>query len=271
MCTLAIYFKTFADYPVVVAANRDEYLARPALPPTTLEETPHIIGGKDLRASGTWLGINQHGVVAGLLNRRNGAQENDLALRSRGLLCLDALRHASASEAVRFVEGQSGADYNPFNLLIASREESFVAYNRWGKIETVRLTPGFHLLTNIDVDDFECPRISRSYGRFAQLGAREDFARDPVALRGELHKLLADHSTQLDPRSGRPNSLCLHLTIPLPESGYATHGEYGTRSSSLIFMDRAGRRIEHFFAAGPPCTTSYEPAIVPRTIAAASP
>ncbi len=271
MCTLAIYFKTFADYPVVVAANRDEYLARPALPPTTLEETPHIIGGKDLRASGTWLGINQHGVVAGLLNRRNGAQENDLALRSRGLLCLDALRRASASEAVRFVEGQNGADYNPFNLLIASREESFVAYNRWGKIETVRLTPGLHLLTNIDIDDFECPRISRSHGRFAQLGAREDFARDPVALRGELHKLLADHSTQLDPRSGRPNSLCLHLTIPLPESGYAKHGEYGTRSSSLIFMDRAGRRIEHFFAAGPPCTTSYEPAIVPRTIAVASP
>jgi uncharacterized protein with NRDE domain len=69
MCTLAIYFKTFADYPIVVAANRDEYLARPALPPTTLAETPHIVGDKDLRASGTWLGINEHGKVAGLLNR----------------------------------------------------------------------------------------------------------------------------------------------------------------------------------------------------------
>jgi uncharacterized protein with NRDE domain len=267
MCTLAIYFRALADYPVVVAANRDEYLARPAMPPTTLVETPHIVGGKDLRASGTWLGLNQHGVIAGLLNRRNGTQENDPGLRSRGLLCLDALRHASAAEAVRFVERQRGADYNPFNLLIASREETFVAYNRWGKIETVRLTPGFHLLTNLDLDDFECPRISRSYSRFAELGAREDFARDPLALREELHKLLSDHSTQLDPRSGRPNSLCMHLSIPVPESGHSAQGEYGTRSSSLIFMGREQDRVVHFFAAGSPCTTAYEPAIVPRPCA----
>jgi uncharacterized protein with NRDE domain len=252
MCTLAIYFKTFADYPVVVAANRDEILARPALPPTILAERPHIVGGKDLHAGGTWLGISEQGIVAGLLNRRNGEEPNDPTLRSRGLLCLDVLQHESAAAAAKFVQGQRGADYNPFNLLIASREASFVAYNRFGKIELARLEPGFHLLTNIDVDDFECPRISRSHSRFAALGCRKDFARDPVGHRGELASLLADHSTQLDPRSGRPNSLCLHL------------GEYGTRSSSLIFMPRDGERVEHFFAAGPPCTTAYEAALVPR-------
>src|SRR6202007_2752487 len=116
----------------------------------------------------------------------------------------------------------------------------------------VSLTQGFHLLTNLDVDDFECPRISRSHSRFAALGARADFMRDPVAIREELHRLLADHSTQLDPRSGRPNSLCLHL------------GDYGTRSSSLIFMGRQPGEVAHFFAPGPPCSASYEPAIVPR-------
>ena len=254
MCTLAIYFKAFADYPIVVAANRDEYLARPALPPTTLAEMPHIVGGKDLRASGTWLGINQSGMVAGLLNRRNGTQENDPNLRSRGLLCLDALRRSSAAEAAEFTAAQSGRDYNPFNLLIASREEAFVAYNRWSQIEVVKLTPGIHLLTNLDVDDFECPRISRSRKHFEELGQRPDFACDPVARREELHRLLADHSTQLDPRSGRPNSLCLHL------------GDYGTRSSSMIFMGRQSQQLAHFFAAGPPCTASYEPAMLPRTI-----
>jgi uncharacterized protein with NRDE domain len=252
MCTLAIYFKAFADYPVVVAANRDEYLARPALPPTTLAELPHIVGGKDLRASGTWLGLNEHGMVAGLLNRRNAGTENDPNLRSRGLLCLDALRSRTAAEAARFVGTQSGGDYNPFNLLIASRDEAFVAYNRWSQIEVVSLTPGIHLLTNLDVDDFECPRISRSRKRFEELGSRADFARDPVARREELHRLLADHSTQLDPRSGRPNSLCLHL------------GDYGTRSSSMIFMGSQPEQVEHFFAAGPPCTARYESAIVPR-------
>lgn len=252
MCTLAIYFRVFGDYPVVVAANRDEFLDRPALPPTTLGERPRIVGGKDLRASGTWLGINEHGLIVGLLNRRiveNGP--NDDKLRSRGLLCLDALQYASAAEALRYVEGQRARDYNGFNLLMASREEAFVAYNRGGEIEIEKLTPGMHLLTNADVDDFECPRISRSHSRFAELGRREDFAANPVARRAELAALLADHSTQLDARTGRPNSLCLHL------------GDYGTRSSSLIFMRRDSATVDHFFAAGPPCTASYERAAVP--------
>lgn len=252
MCTLAIYFKVFADYPVVVAANRDEFLDRPALAPTALGDRPRIVGGKDLRASGTWLGINQHGLIAGLLNRRIAETgPNDDKLRSRGLLCLDALQHSSAASALTYVESQRAQDYNGFNLLMASRDEAIVAYNRGGEIEIVHLTPGFHLLTNADVDDFECPRISRSYSRFAELAQREDFAADPIARRTDLAALLADHSTQLDARTGRPNSLCLHL------------GDYGTRSSSLIFMRRASSVVEHFFAAGPPCTTSYERAPVP--------
>jgi uncharacterized protein with NRDE domain len=252
MCTLAIYFRVFPDYPVVVAANRDEFLDRPALPPTDLGDSPHIIGGKDLRARGTWLGINEHGLIAGLLNRRIAETgPNDDKLRSRGLLCLDALQHSTAHGALRYVEGQRGRDYNGFNLLMASRDEAIVAYNRAGEIEIVQLTPGFHLLTNADVDDFECPRISRSYSRFAELGRRADFAADPLARRDDLAALLADHSTQLDARTGRPNSLCLHL------------GEYGTRSSSLIFMRRDSATIDHFFAAGPPCKTPYQRAPVP--------
>jgi uncharacterized protein with NRDE domain len=252
VCTLAIYFRVFDDYPVVVAANRDEYLDRAALPPTVLGESPRIIGGKDLRALGTWLGINQHGLVAGLLNRRIGDNgPSDANLRSRGLLCLDALRRTTAADAAHYLASQRARDYNAFNLLLASREAAFVAYNRGGEIEIVELTPGMHLLTNADVDDFECPRISRSYSRFAELGQREDFAHDPLARRAGLADLLADHSTQLDARTGRPNSLCLHL------------GDYGTRSSSLIFMRRDSAKVDHFFAAGPPCTTAYQPAPVP--------
>lgn len=253
MCTLAIYFKVFPEYPVVIAANRDEYHARPALPPTTLLEHPHVVGGKDLQASGTWLGINQHGLVAGLLNRRRADfGDPNPALRSRGLLCLDALRHSSVSAAAGFVRSQRGADYNAFNLLVASREAAFVAYNRGGALELLELTPGMHLLTNVDLNDFECPRISRAHDRFASLCPPAEFAHDPVANRQQLAHLLADHSTQLDAREGRPNALCLHM------------GEYGTRSASLIF-ERADGGLSHFFAPGPPCTASFAPAAVPRS------
>lgn len=248
MCTLAIYLRVFPQFPVVVAANRDEYLARPAAAPTVLSELPLVLGGKDLRAGGTWLAINEFGIIAGLLNRRSDAPA-DPECRSRGLLCLDALKHRSVEEALRFVAAQDPECYNPFNLLLASREGAAVAHNRHGTIDTTTLAKGTHLLTNLDVDDFECPRISRSFSRFAALAEQSDAADDPPLMRQRLATLLSDHSTQLDPRTGRPNSLCLHM------------GDYGTRESSLIFLSAAG--VEHYFAPGPPCTTAFVPAAVP--------
>jgi uncharacterized protein with NRDE domain len=251
MCTLAIYFRVTGDCPVVIAANRDEFLERPAVDPVTLLEDPHVVGGKDLKAGGTWLGISENGIVAGLLNRRaeNGGNPD---ARSRGLLCLDALRRRTAREAAEFASQERGSDYNPFNLLIVSRTEAFVAYNRGASIEVVEINPGLHLLSNLDLNDFECPKISASYGKFAALGEREDFQRDPIGQRAALGALLADHNTQLDARSGRPNALCLHLE------------NYGTRSSSLIFMRGETTEIAHYFAPGPPCVTKYAPALVPR-------
>ena len=256
MCTLAIYFQAAREFPVVIAANRDEFLDRPAGEPTTLLEKPHVVGGKDLKAGGTWLGISEYGIVAGLLNRRAANGGNPDA-RSRGWLCLDALRRRTAAEAAEFAAHERGSDYNPFNLLMVSRTEGFVAYNRGASIEVVALKPGLHLLTNLDVDDFECPKISASYGKFAELGNRADFQRDPIGQRGALAAILADHNTQLDSRigaiaGGRPNALCLHLD------------NYGTRSSSLIFMRGDMPEIAHYFAPGPPCRTAYALAIVPR-------
>ena len=251
MCTLAIYFRATADCPVVIAANRDEFLERPASDPTVLLDHPHVVGGKDLKAGGTWLGISENGIVAGLLNRRaeNGGNPD---ARSRGLLCLDAVRRRTAREAAEFASRERGSDYNPFNLLIVSRDEAFVAYNRGAAIEVVEIQPGLHLLSNLDLNDFECPKISASYGKFAALGNRGDFKRDPIGQRAALGALLADHNTQLDSRSGRPNALCLHLE------------NYGTRSSSLIFMRGDSKEIAHYFAPGPPCVTAYGAAIVPR-------
>ncbi len=250
MCTLAIYFKVFPAYPVVVAANRDEFFDRPASQPVLLARDPQVVGGKDLKVGGTWLGLNAHGLIAGLLNRRSSFLANP-SLRSRGLLCLEALGFATAAEAARYAGGQDGANYNFFNLLIASRDQAFVAYNRHGEIELTELAPGLHLLTNADVNDFECPKISVSYDRFAALARDSRDANDPAAMRQALARLLADHTTQLDPRSGVFNSICLHLE------------GYGTRSSSLIFLGAKPGQVEHFFAEGPPCRTDFKPALIP--------
>lgn len=257
MCTLAIYFRVVPEWPVIVAANRDEFLDRPTSDPTTLCDNPLVVGGKDLRAGGTWLGISENGFLAGLLNRRVDGSPNPDA-RSRGVLCLDALRRKTAAEAARFAASAGGGDYNPFNLLIASRDDAYVAYNKGSGVELVELRSGLHLLTNLNVNDFECPKISGAHGRFADLGDRKSFRRDPIGNRAGLASILSDHSTQLDPRSGRPNALCLHVEA------------YGTRSSSMIFLGKSPHQIAHFFAPGPPCATPYTESVVPlRTSRAA--
>lgn len=253
VCTLAIFFRVFAQYPVVIAANRDEYLARPAGPPALLNQGPQIVGGQDLVAGGTWLGINEHGVVAGLLNRHSDGA-NDPSRRSRGLLCLDALKTGSVREAAALIARESATNYNPFNLLAASREGAIVAYNRGERVEIVNLEPGLHLLTNLDIDDFECPKISRAWQSFATLVSDPDFAGDPPAGKEQLRKLLSDHTIRLDSRSRRANAICVH------------EDAYGTRSSSLIYLPRDMGSAAHFFAPGPPCVTAYAPAPLPGSL-----
>jgi|SRR5579875_618604 len=256
MCTLAIYFQVFPTRPVVVAANRDEFLDRPALAPTVLNQAPVIAGGKDLKAGGTWLAINQFGMVAGLLNRRSSTAA-DPSLRSRGQLCLQALHHADVEQAIAYVTRQDPNAYNPFNLLVASPRVAVVADNRGGRIRATRLAPGMHLLTNLDVDDFECPRISAAFERFRALCQEPALGDRGAELRARLATLLADHSTQLDPRSNRPNALCLH------------GDKYGTRSSSIISIGASGAS-EHYFAPGPPCVNVHTRVLIHELPALAS-
>src|SRR5262245_35399058 len=98
MCTLAIYFQVSARHPLVIAANRDEFLERPSLPPTVAAGPPWVACGADVVAGGTWLGLNHHQLVAGILNRRTGVPP-DPECRSRGLLCREALDCATAAAA----------------------------------------------------------------------------------------------------------------------------------------------------------------------------
>ncbi len=244
MCTLAIYFQASEEFPLVIAANRDEFLDRPALPPQVLALDPWVVGGKDARAAGTWLGLNAHHLVAGLLNRRTSAAL-DLQRRSRGMLCLDALRTAATETAAQTVTQLSGSDYNPFNLLLASPTSACVISNFTGHMRRLPLSPGLHLLSNLEVDDPECPRIAKSVRTFEAAIPLLTTAR-MGDLFVELRRILSDHSTPLDPRlEGIPNNLCVHRE------------GYGTRSSSILVFHAASRRTRMWFADGPPCRSEF--------------
>ncbi len=229
---------------MIIAANRDEFYNRPAKPPTLLATDPWVVAGQDVLAGGTWLGVNANGVVAGLLNRRTDAAL-DPTRRSRGLLCLDVLRYGSVSDAAAYVCREAAGRYNPFNLLLASVDAACVVGNVSGKMVRTPLAPGLHVLTNLDVNDFECPRIAKSYGLFdQQRPALATGSSDRILT--ELPRILADHSTPLDPRSdGPPNNLCVHTE------------RFGTRSSTLLFYTARTRRFSMWYADGPPCRTEY--------------
>lgn len=245
-----IYFQADDEYPLVVAANRDEFYERPTIAPASLARDPWVIGGKDLRAGGTWLGLNGRHLVAGLLNRRTSTPP-DPTRRSRGLLCLEALRQQTPEAVLALLEQYDASAFNSFNLLVASPSSAFVFSNAMGAIELTRLNPGLHLLTNLAVNDVTCPRIAKSHALFD--AALPVLARAGIdAFRGALRDVLSDHSTPLDPRSqDMPNNLCVH-------------GErYGTRSSSLLAYSRTARRSRFWYAEGPPCEASYREIALP--------
>lgn len=251
MCTLAFYFQVFSRYPIVAAANRDESLNRPSAPPLRLWNAPWIYGGQDLLAGGTWLGINEHGMIAALLNRHTRAIA-DPSRRSRGLLCLDALKYTFVADALAYVTSQSIRQYNPFNLLIADQTSAYVIYAEETGIEVISLTPGFHLLTNRNLNDPQCPRIARSFQSFSHVSnAISSYVRDASDIFTHLHPLLAHHAADLDPRA----SVCIHLD------------GYGTCSSTLLAYSTAEERYKYTFAPGSPCRHIYSELLPPGTFA----
>ncbi|MBI1994910.1 MAG: NRDE family protein [Deltaproteobacteria bacterium] len=245
MCTLALYFKSFEGYPLVVAANRDEHYDRPSAPPTLLNADPAILAGRDLRAGGTWLGVNEHGLLAGILNRRtNGEPEPGPGTRSRGLLCLDILALKTAAEACGFLQ-TLGEVYQPFTLLCADADEAWSAYNRGGQIKTHSLGPGLHVFSSATESDASSDKRDRAYVRFA--GLAEDLRTDrAVGADGflRLRETLGDH-TLGDGSSDPRDAICMH-----GESA-------GTVSSSIVVYSRRERRVRTFFCSGAPCRNVF--------------
>ncbi len=171
--------------------------------------------------------------------------------RSRGLLLLETLASATASEAAHALATIDPGTYNAFTLMVGDAAGAFVVQNRPDGMHVTTLDPGVHVLSNLDIGDPVCPKVARSHERFVRAG--QAFAAQPNLdiFRGSLGEILADHTLAPDPRlPDALGSLCVHTDT------------FGTRCSSLLFLDERGR-WRHWFADGPPCRTAYEPALTP--------
>jgi hypothetical protein len=232
MCTLTVALRQFDEAPLVVAANRDERLDRPARAPFlwTGGEVP-FIAGRDEQSGGTWLGYNRAGLFVGVTNRF-GVDRDDRR-ESRGTLVVEALGAGSARELHRRLGSLGPGRFNAFHLLYADRGEAFVTWSDGMKVRQEVLAPGVHIVTerSLGGDDRARTETIRRLWRSLPPG------RAPTAQ--ELFGILRDHEP------GNPlGSVCVHL----PELGY------GTRSSCTLRLGQRDEDVELWWVESPPCT-----------------
>ena len=151
MCLVAVMYRVIEDAPILLAANREERFDRPTLAPRKYRGPPSHVCGLDQQAGGTWLGVNQHGLLVAVTNRHRAGLT--AAPRSRGLLCRELLSAGSAQEAAAMArEALTAGSYAGANYLCLDRDHGAVVHGGH-QIETRDIDPGVHLLTNGDLDD----------------------------------------------------------------------------------------------------------------------
>jgi len=187
MCLILLAWQVPGRHALVVAANRDEFHARPSAPATFWEDQPAILAGRDLEARGTWMGISRGGRFAAVTNYRGGIEPR--AAQSRGALVVNFLKsNESAGAYMQSLLPKAGA-YSGFNLLVSDGAELWWMSNR--DSEPRRLEPGIYGLGNLLLDS---PDVDPRKRRF------EDALASGVAVE-PLFSVLAE-ARIVDPRYG---------------------------------------------------------------------
>lgn len=233
MCLIAFAWQAHPNYRLILAANRDEFHARPASPLHWWSDEPTVLGGRDLQAGGTWLAIGKSGRFATVTNYREDLKAQS-GVRSRGELVADFITGQASPE--QFANGLDGGSYAGVSLLTAdfTNNGSSLAYvsNRGDPARS--LAPGIYGLSNASLDT-PWPKVLRSKSRLAML--LDDNAMDTDA----LFSMLADR----EPGSSEDIADVIADDLP-PQTARAIAAPfvvtpaYGTRCSTVVLIGSTG-------------------------------
>ena len=244
MCLLVLAWAAHPRYQLVVAANRDEYHERPAAPLAKWPEPPGILAGRDLRAAGTWLGLDPARRFGVVTNFRE-LQSPRPAAPSRGGLIP---RYLSGSQGARQFFAQlepAASEYSGFNLLLTDAASLWYGSNRAAAFAR-ELPPGVYGLSN-ELLDTPWPKLSRVKARF------REWLADPAGSASGLFALLADRTQAADApeqTGGLPREWQRILSAP-----FVVNPAYGTRCSTVLLLEPGGGLIlaeRRFDSAGEP-------------------
>ncbi|MDH4124146.1 MAG: NRDE family protein [Gammaproteobacteria bacterium] len=227
MCLIVVAFESAAEYPLLVAANRDEFHARPSHAADWWADDKDIVGGRDLQAGGTWLGLHRSGRFAAITNYRDAAPSRR-GKRSRGLLVKEFLQGSVApSDYLRSVDGEA---YAGFNLLVSDGQTLASLSNRSGP--PCELAAGVYGLSNATLDT-PWEKVERSKRTLNAIIAG-NAVNETTLLRlladrdkGPAHEVTSEHL---------PFATAHAITAP-----FIVLPEYGTRCSTIVMVDRKGR------------------------------
>jgi uncharacterized protein with NRDE domain len=227
MCLILVAWRVHADYPLVLAANRDEFHARAAAPAAWWQD-PQILAGRDLSAGGTWLGVTRDGRFAALTNYRDPALVQRAA-PSRGELVPVTLAAMMPVQLSLQQLRRTAGTYNPFNLIFSDGERLAVFESVPG--DGRMLGPGVYGLSN-HLLDTPWPKLLTAK---SALGAALTHLPDERPLLELLRDERQADDAQL-PRTGV--SLAWERLL---SSAFIRAPEYGTRCSSILLIDRHAR------------------------------
>ena len=243
MCTLVIFRRPRHRWPVLIGANRDEMVDRPSKPPGRhWSDRPEVIAGLDMLAGGSWLGINDWGVAAAVLNR-HGSLGPSPDRRSRGELVLEALDHADATAAAEALSDLDPEAYRTFNLIVADESHGFWLRHAGGPgIELSPLKDGLSMIAAGDLDDLAIRRLELALPAFRAWPTPDPDHDDWFGWQSLLG------STRAPPNE--PATAAMRFRT----------GGYGTVSSALIALPARGepeRRPVFRFAEWLPHTSAW--------------
>jgi uncharacterized protein with NRDE domain len=256
MCLVALALGQSDRFPLVLAANRDEYFERRSAPLewwTPPDQAAQVLSGRDLQAGGTWLGLTAAGRLALVTNVRSPTGNVPTA-PSRGALVPRWLAGDLAFDA--YWREVSAGGYNGFNVIAADVSRGAWLWASNAAAAPRVLGPGLYGLSNAALDT-PWPKTVRVKEAMRSALARADGAEEPVdALAARLFEALADPSMAATvelPSTGIPVALERQLSavfIRTPD------GRYGTRCSTLVISERVGSQaftqvFERSFAADP--------------------
>lgn len=227
MCLIVLAWRPGHAQPLLVAANRDEFYARPSLPLAEWPELPGVFAGRDAQAGGTWLGVGPNGRFAALTNIRDLSLP--LGARSRGELPLAFLSGQLGRAALLRQLSEQRADYSGFNLLLGDTQQLWHFNSQTGC--ATALAEGVHGLSNADLNT-PWPKLTKAKQALhkqletPRIDGLLDLMADPVQA----------------PDAALPQTGIGLASERLLSSLFIASAAYGTRASSALIVNADGSR-----------------------------